>query len=43
MGVVLGPLVEEEAVVIDLFLTPVQPPENAYIDTILVMDELTWS
>lgn len=43
MDVVLGSLVEEEAVVIDLLLAPVQPPENAYVDAVLVVDELAKS
>ena len=36
----LGALVEEEAVVVDLLLAPVQPPEDGDVVSVLVVYEL---
>ncbi len=40
VDVVLGPLVEEEAVVVDLLLPAVQSPEDGDVDAVLVVHEL---
>ena len=40
VDVVLGALVEEEAVVVDLLLPAVQPPEHGDIDAVIVVYEL---